>query len=172
MGTSAPLLTQPSLTGYLSNYPLWPDRGKDSTVPSSRPSSPSGSIPSVTITVKSPQPPPTAPSIKRGRGRGRPRKITHQQKVKGKTVPKVRKLKPSTQTEPISEPIPTETQTTAQIQMWHMCPTRLSMRAGNERKARCSHWSPGSPPAGTAAYRTSSPHHCTSRKDLLWGGTD
>ena len=93
MGSSAPLLTQPSLTDYLSNYPLWPDRDKDSTLPSSSPSSPSGSIPS----LKSPQPPPTAASIKRGRGR--PRKKTHQQKAKGKTVPKVRKLKPSTQTE-------------------------------------------------------------------------
>ena len=93
MGTSAPLLTQPSLTDYLSNYPLWPGRDKNSTAPSSRPSSPSGSIPS----VKSPQPPPTAPSIKRGRGR--PRKKTHQQKAKGKTVPKVRKSKPNTQTE-------------------------------------------------------------------------
>ena len=40
MGTSAPLLTQPSLTDYLSNYPLWPDRDKDPTVPSSRPPSP------------------------------------------------------------------------------------------------------------------------------------
>ena len=84
MGASAPLLTQPSLTDYLRNYPLWPDRDKDSTVPSSRPSSPSGSIPS----VKSPQPPTTAPSIK-----------SHQQKAKRKTVPKVRKLKPGTQTE-------------------------------------------------------------------------
>ena len=93
MGTSAPLLTQPSLTDYLSNYPLWPDHDKDSTMPSSRPSSPSGSIPS----IKSPQPPPTAPSIKRRRGR--PRKKTHQQKAKGKTVPKVRKPKPNTQTE-------------------------------------------------------------------------
>ena len=93
MGTSAPLLTQPSLTDYLSNYPLWPDHDKDSTVPSSRPSSPSESIPS----VKSPQSPPTAPSIKRGRGR--PRKKTQQQKAKSKTVPKVQKLKPDTQTE-------------------------------------------------------------------------
>ena len=64
MGTSAPLLTQPSLTDYLSNFRLWPDGDKDSTMPSFRPSSPSGSVPS----VKSPQPPPTAPSIKRGRG--------------------------------------------------------------------------------------------------------
>ena len=93
MGTSAPLLTQPSLTDYLSNYPFWPDRAKDSTVPSSRPSSPSESIPS----AKSPQPPPTALSIKTGRGR--PRKKTHQQKTKGKTVPKAQKLKPDTQTE-------------------------------------------------------------------------
>ena len=93
MGTSAPLLTQHSLTDYLNNYPLWPDRDKDSTVPYSRPSPPSGSI----LSLKSPQPPPTAPSIKRGRGR--PRKKTQQQKAKSKTVPKVRKLKPSTQTE-------------------------------------------------------------------------
>ena len=78
MGTYAPLLTQHSLTDYLSNYPLWPDRDKNSTAPSSRPSSPSGSI---------------------KRGRGRPRKKTHQQKAKGKTVPKVRKSTPNTQTE-------------------------------------------------------------------------
>ena len=71
-----------------------------------------------------------------------------------------------------SEPTPTETQTTAQIQMWHMWPMRLRMRAGNERKAGCSHWTPGSPPGGTVAYRTSSSHHCTSRKNLLWGRTD
>ena len=112
MGTSAPLLTQPSLTDYLSNYPLWSDHNKGSTVPSSRPSSPSESIPS----VKSPQPPPTAPSIKRGRGRLR--KKTHQQKAKSNTVAKVRKLKPDTQTE--SQNRYPETQTTAQIQMGHM----------------------------------------------------
>ena len=40
MGTSAPLLTQPSLTDCLSNYPLWPNHAKDSTASSSRPSSP------------------------------------------------------------------------------------------------------------------------------------
>ena len=32
----------------------------------------------------------------------------------------------------ISEPLSAETQTTAQIEMWHMWPTRLRMRAGNE----------------------------------------
>ena len=90
MGNSAPLLTQPSLTDYLSNNPLWPNHAKDSTSPS-RPSPPSESLSS----AKSPQPPPTALSIKRGR----PRKKTHQQKTKGKIVPKARKLKPDTQTE-------------------------------------------------------------------------
>ena len=90
-GTSAPLLTQPAFTDYLSIYPLWPDQAKDSTAPCSGPSSPSVAIPS----AMSPQPPPTAPSIKRGRGR--PRKKTHQQKAQGKTAPKVQKPKPDTQ---------------------------------------------------------------------------
>ena len=89
--TSDPLLTQPSFTDYLSNYPLWPDHAKGSTVPSSCPSSPSVAISSVT----SPQPSPTAPSIKRGRGR--PRKKTFQRKAKGKTASKLQKPKPDTQ---------------------------------------------------------------------------
>ena len=40
-GTSAPPLTQPSLTDYLSNYLLWPNQDKNSTAPLSCPSSPS-----------------------------------------------------------------------------------------------------------------------------------
>ena len=32
-GTSAPLLTHPSLTDYLSNYPLWPNHAKDTSPP-------------------------------------------------------------------------------------------------------------------------------------------
>ena len=90
-GTSAPLLTQPSLTDYLSNYPLWPNHTKGSTAPSCCSSSPSEAIPSAT----SPQPPPTAPSIKRGRGR--PRKKTLQRKAQGKTASKAQKPKPDTQ---------------------------------------------------------------------------
>ena len=78
-GTFAPLLTQPSLTDYLSNYPFWPDQAKDSTAHCSRPSSPSVAMPSIK------------------RGRGRPRKKTHQQKAQGKTPSKARKPKRDTQ---------------------------------------------------------------------------
>ena len=68
-GTSAPLLTHPSLIDYLSNYPLWPNHAKDTSAPTSRPPTPSAD--------QAPPPlpkPPTAPSVKRGRGR--PRKKT------------------------------------------------------------------------------------------------
>ena len=39
-GTSAPLLTHPSFTVYLSNYPLWPNHAKDTSAPTSRPPTP------------------------------------------------------------------------------------------------------------------------------------
>ena len=79
-GTSAPLLTQPSLTDYLSNFPFSHDKPKSSTAPSSRSSSPSVAVPS----AKSP--PPTAPSFKRGGGR--PRKKTRQRKLKTEQRPR------------------------------------------------------------------------------------
>ena len=65
-GTSAPVLTHPSLTDYLSNYPLWPNHAKDTSAPTSRPPTPSAD--------KAPPPlpkPPIAPSVKRGMGRSR-----------------------------------------------------------------------------------------------------
>ena len=58
-GTSAPLLTQPSLTDYLGNYPLWPGQAKDSNAPLTRPSSSSMDIAPAVL-----PPPPTAPYIK------------------------------------------------------------------------------------------------------------
>ena len=62
-GTSAPLLTHPSLTNYLSNYPLWPNHTKDTRAPTSRPPTPSADQ------APPPLPKPlTAPSVKRGRG--------------------------------------------------------------------------------------------------------
>ena len=63
-GTSAPSLTQPSFTDYLSNYSLWPNQAKDSNAPLSCPSPPSMDTAPAVL-----PPPPTAPSIKRGRGR-------------------------------------------------------------------------------------------------------
>ena len=68
-GTSAPLLTHPSLTDYLSNYPLWHKHAKDTDAPTSGPPTPQPdqNLPSIPN-------PPTAPSVKRGRGRPRKKK--------------------------------------------------------------------------------------------------
>ena len=89
-GISAPLVTQPSLTDYLSNYTFWSNQAKESIAPLSYPSSPSMDTAPAIL-----PPTPTAPSIKRGRGR--PRKKTRQQKAQGKTASKVQAPKPDTQ---------------------------------------------------------------------------
>ena len=91
-GTSAPLLTQPSVTDYLSNYPLWPNQAKDSNALLSGPCSPSMDTTSAIL-----PPPPTAPSIKRGRGRPRKKtRIPRQRKAQGKTTSRVQAPKPDT----------------------------------------------------------------------------
>ena len=59
LGTSAPLLTHPSLTDYLSNYPLWPNHAKYNSAPTSRPSTPSADKAPTSLPK-----PPTAPSVK------------------------------------------------------------------------------------------------------------
>ena len=58
-GTSSSLLTHPSLTDYLSNYPIWPNPAGESNMSMSRPSSPS--IDEAPATMPKPL---TAPSIK------------------------------------------------------------------------------------------------------------
>ena len=71
LGTSAPLLTNPSFTEFLSNYPIWPtdtqprpaSKGTDSDDPS-----PAPTIPSVLSGAG------TAPSLKRGGRPPKPRK--------------------------------------------------------------------------------------------------
>ena len=110
-GTSAPLLTQPSLTDYLSNFSSWPNQAKDSNAPLSRPSSP----PMDTAPAVLP-PPPTAHSIKRGRRRPRKKtRITRQRKAGQNSVYSV-----GTKTghsDGISKQVPTEAQMASQIQV-------------------------------------------------------
>ena len=65
-GTSSSLLTKPSLTDYLSNYPFSPHQAEDSDVSVARSSSPSLDDASQFAPKL-----PTAPSFKRGRGRSR-----------------------------------------------------------------------------------------------------
>ena len=87
--TSAPLLTQPSLTDYLSNFPFSHDKPKSSTAPSSRSSSPSVAVPSAE------SPPPTAPSFKKGEGEASEEKSSA--KAQDRTTSKARKPKTDTQ---------------------------------------------------------------------------
>ena len=76
VGTSAPLLTNPSLTDYLSNYPIWPLQVNNSNMSMSRPSSPL-----MEDAVWAPKPP-TAPSSKRGRRRPRKKlRVSRQRKI-------------------------------------------------------------------------------------------
>ena len=67
LGTSAPLLTNPSLTGFLSNYPYWPTATqlplKSASTDSDNSRSPVPSLPSSLPGAGS------APSLKRDRGR-------------------------------------------------------------------------------------------------------
>ena len=102
VGTSAPLLTHPSLTDYLSNYPIWPNRAEDSSLSPSRPASPSCDEAPPAVSK-----PPTAPSIKRGSGRpSKKTRAPRQRKFEDKTaptapkptVPKPTALKPDAQT--------------------------------------------------------------------------
>ena len=163
MGASAPLLTQPSLTDYLSNFPLSHDQPKSSTAPSSSSSSPSVAIPSAM------SPTPTAPFITMGRGR--PRKKTHQRKVQGKTVPKVRKLKPSTQTESENR-----------YQLRHRRQPRYKCGTCGVRDCVCVLAMNGKRDVPTGArgvpqegrQHTELVHRIIVRaeKNLLWGGTD
>ena len=159
-GTSAPLLTQPSLTDYLSNYPLWPDQAEDSTAPLSRPSSPSLGTPPAVF-----PPPPTAPSIKRGRGR--PRKKTRQLKAQGKAASEAHQPKPDTQMGSQNR-----YQLRRKRQPRYKCGTcglRDSVCVLAIKEKRDVHivtLKPREHPGGTTTPRAGSSHHCASRKTL------
>ena len=65
-GTSAPLLTNPSLTDFLSNYPIWPTAPPIPLKSASSESDNQFNVPSVSSILPGAG---TAPSFKRGRGR-------------------------------------------------------------------------------------------------------
>ena len=157
-GTSGPLLTQHSLTDYLSNYTLWPDQAKDSTAPLSYPSSPSMDAPLAVL-----PPPPTAPSIEKGTGR--PRKKTCQRKAQGKTASKVQAPKQDIQMGPQKR-----------YQLRHKRQPKYKCGTCGLRDCVCvlgvcekRDVPIGERPGGTTSRRDSSSHHCTSREDLRWG---
>ena len=72
LGTSAPLLTNPSRTDFLSNYPIWPTATQSRLDPTSTDSDDPSRAPTIASALPGAG---TAPSFKRGRGRPpKPRK--------------------------------------------------------------------------------------------------
>ena len=66
MGTSAPLLTNPSLTSFLNNYPIWPTASSLPLKSASEDNDAQSEVPTLPSTLPGAG---TAPSFKRGRGR-------------------------------------------------------------------------------------------------------
>ena len=66
LGTSAPLLTNPSLTSFLNNYPIWPTAPSLPLKSASEEDDAQSNVPTLPSTLPGAG---TAPSFKRGRGR-------------------------------------------------------------------------------------------------------
>ena len=66
LGTSAPLLTNPSLTSFLNNYPIWPTAPSLPLKSASEDDDAQSNVPTLPSTLPGAG---TAPSFKRGRGR-------------------------------------------------------------------------------------------------------
>ena len=66
VGTSAPLLTNPSLTSFLNNYPIWPTAPSPPLKSASEDNDAQSEVPTLPSTLPGAG---TAPSLKRGRGR-------------------------------------------------------------------------------------------------------
>ena len=66
LGTSAPLLTNPSLTSFLNNYPIWPTAPSLPLKSASEDDDGQSNVPTLPTTLPGAG---TAPSLKRGRGR-------------------------------------------------------------------------------------------------------
>ena len=78
-GTSAPLFTNPSLTDFLSNYPIWPTVPPIPLKSASNENDNQSNVPSATAMLPGAG---TAPSFKRGRGR--PPKVQKKRLVRAK----------------------------------------------------------------------------------------
>ena len=129
LGTSAPLLTNPSLTSFLNNYPIWP------AVPSLplKSASEDDDAPSNVSTLPTTLPGAgTAPSLKRGKG-----ETTQNAKTSGQSKGKNKKgdannsaIRNRNADRGFRSPsIPIEKQAAATLQMWNLWATRLCLLA-------------------------------------------
>ena len=87
LGTSAPLLTNPSLTSFLNNYPIWPTAPSLPLKSASDDDDAQSNVPTLPSTLPGAG---TAPSFKRGRGRPpktRKRLVTAKARTRKKETP-------------------------------------------------------------------------------------
>ena len=94
LGTSAPLLTNPSLTSFLNNYPIWPTAPSLPLKSASEDDDAQSNVPTLPSTLRGAG---TAPSLKRGRGRP------------PKTRKRLVRAKPTTRKKDTPATIPSET---------------------------------------------------------------
>ena len=105
-GTSAPLLTNPSLTDFLSNYPIWPTVPPIPLKSASNESEDQFNVPSVPSMLSGAG---TAPSFKRGRGR--PPKEQTKRLVRAKARTRKKETPTEVETEvPAETAVPVETE--------------------------------------------------------------
>ena len=105
-GTSAPLLTNPSLTDFLSNYPIWPTAPPFPLKCASSESDDQFNVPSVLSILPGAG---TAPSFKRGRGR--PPKAQKKWLVRAKARTRKKGTPTKVETEvPAETAVPAETE--------------------------------------------------------------
>ena len=105
-GTSAPLLTNPSLTDFLSNYPIWPTAPPIPLKSTSSESDDQFNVPSVPSILPGAE---TAPSSKRGRGR--PPKAQKKRLVRAKARTRKKETPTKVETEaPAETAVPAETE--------------------------------------------------------------
>ena len=182
-GTSAHLLTNPSLTDFLSNYPIWPTVSPIHQKTASNESDNQSSVPSVPSMLPGAG---TAPSFKKGRGR--PPKAQKKRLVRAKARTRKKETPMKVETEvPAETAAPVETEAPGSAEALTV-PPRYQLRSKRQPRYKCgtcglrdcvcllavnepegSHWSPGSS-SGTGT-KSGAPPYGKSREDLLRRGT-
>ena len=140
LGTSAPLLTNPSLTDFLSNYPIWPSVPTVPLKSASTGSDDRSQAPSQPLMSPGAG---TAPSLKRGRRR--PSKVRKKRVFRAKAKAKTRKKDTSTKAEPevptaTEAPmpeVPTEAPETTEAAATSQLVPRYQLRSKRQPRYKC-----------------------------------
>ena len=138
LGTSAPLLTNPSLTDFLSNYPIWPTAPPIPLKSASSESDDQSNVPSVPSALPGAG---TAPSFKRGSGR--PPKAQKKRLVRAKAKTRKKEAPPKVETEvSANAEAPAETEAPRSAEARTEAPTaseapRYQLRSERQPRYKC-----------------------------------